>query len=267
MLQFRKLGRDLSEVEAWVHTHRGPNPEDMTSLNTEEATKCLVCPRCSSLHCFHLLLFCIILYFANSHNKFLYGQETYKATVIELNGPEFDWLHSPLDVRALYQCSCGRQHGKWATFNGTVNDSEVLPQLKGSHASAMAARRQRQQEEEQLRKEARDSRLAKEYAQTMMEWGRMVQDRDEKIQKFMEVRSDTDSWTLILWQFQHNNDIHHISSNLQSMAMHCGMPLEAVPSPLPPPPPTYVVSPSPNPSPDNVSLMKSSLHTCQVHFV
>ena len=118
-----------------------------------------------------------------------------------------------------------------------------------------------------MRKEARDSRLAKEYAQTMMEWGRMVQDRDEKIQKFMDVRSDTDSWTLILWQFQHNNDIHHISSNLQSMAMHCGMPLEAVPSPLPPPPPTYVVSPSPNPSPDNVSLMKSSLHTCQVHFV
>ena len=57
-----------------------------------------------------------------------------------------------------------------------VNDSEVLPQLKGSHASAMAARRQRQHEEEQLRKEARDSRLAKEYAQTMMEWGRMVQD-------------------------------------------------------------------------------------------
>ena len=62
-------------------------------------------------------------------------------------------------------------------------------------------------------------------------------------------------------------DINHILSNLQSAAMHCGMPLEAVPSPLPPPPPTYVVSPSPNPSPDNVSLMKSSLHTCQVHFV
>jgi hypothetical protein len=74
------------------------------------------------------------------------GQEIYKATVIELNGPDFDWLHSPVDVRALYQCSCGRQHGKWATFNGTINDSEVLPQLKRSHASVMAARRQRQQE-------------------------------------------------------------------------------------------------------------------------
>ncbi|KAG2565678.1 hypothetical protein PVAP13_7NG131668, partial [Panicum virgatum] len=70
----------------------------------------------------------------------------------------------------------------------------------------------------------------KEYAQTMMEWGRMVQDRDEKIQKFME-----------------------------SMAMHCGMPLEAVPSPLPPPPPTYVVSPSPNPSPDNAGTFGSSI--------
>jgi hypothetical protein len=118
-----------------------------------------------------------------------------------------------------------------------------------------------------LRKEARDSRLAKEYAQNLIEWGRMLQARDENIQKIMEVRSDTDSWTLILWQFHHNNDIHHISSNLQSVALHCGMPLTAVPSPLPPPPPTYAVSPSPNSSPDNVSLMKNSLHTCQVHFV
>jgi hypothetical protein len=33
---------------------------------------------------------------------------------VELNGPHFDWLHSPVDTRALYQCSCGRRRGKWA---------------------------------------------------------------------------------------------------------------------------------------------------------
>ncbi|TVU41514.1 hypothetical protein EJB05_15041, partial [Eragrostis curvula] len=35
-------GRDVSEVEAWIYSHRGPNPEDLDSLNTEEATACLV---------------------------------------------------------------------------------------------------------------------------------------------------------------------------------------------------------------------------------
>ena len=34
----------MNDIEAWVHTHRGSNPEDITSLNTntEEATTCLV---------------------------------------------------------------------------------------------------------------------------------------------------------------------------------------------------------------------------------
>jgi hypothetical protein len=70
-------------------------------------------------------------------------QEKYKAKAIELNGPDFDWLHSPVDARALYECSCGRPHGKWATFNGMVNDKEVLLDLRRSRESAMAARRQR----------------------------------------------------------------------------------------------------------------------------
>ncbi|CAN6172484.1 unnamed protein product [Urochloa humidicola] len=37
----KKLGREVSEVEAWVHTHRGSNLEDVNTLNTEEATVCL----------------------------------------------------------------------------------------------------------------------------------------------------------------------------------------------------------------------------------
>ncbi|TVU17372.1 hypothetical protein EJB05_33403, partial [Eragrostis curvula] len=38
----KKEGREVSEVEAWIYTHRGPNSEEPNSLNTEEATACLV---------------------------------------------------------------------------------------------------------------------------------------------------------------------------------------------------------------------------------
>lgn len=105
-----------------------------------------------------------------------------------MNGQDFDWLHSPVDYRALYQCCCGREHGKWATFNGIINDREALPELKRSHASVMAARRQRREEEERLRKEANDSKLAKNYADSMLEWGRTVQSQYGTLQRFMEVR-------------------------------------------------------------------------------
>ena len=116
-------------------------------------------------------------------------RDKYKAEAIELNGPDFDWLHSLVDARALYECSCGRPHGKWATFNGMINDKGVLPDLRRSRACAVAARHQRQEEEERSRKEAHDSRVAKEYAQNMLEWGRMVHAHNENIQKFMEVTS------------------------------------------------------------------------------
>ena len=116
-------------------------------------------------------------------------QEKYKAKAMELNGPDFDLLHSPVDVRALYECSCGRPHGKWATFNGMVNDKEVLPDLRRSRESAMAARRQRQEEDERLRREAHDGRVAKEYAQNVLAWSTMVHAYTESMQKFMEVTS------------------------------------------------------------------------------
>jgi hypothetical protein len=68
-----------------------------------------------------------------------------------------------------------------------VNDKEVLLNLRRSRESAMAARRQRQEEDERLRKEAHDSRVAKEYAQNMTEWSRMVHAYTENMQKIMEV--------------------------------------------------------------------------------
>jgi hypothetical protein len=36
----------------------------------------------------------------------LFGQERYKSKALELSEPDFDWLNSPVDVRALYECSC-----------------------------------------------------------------------------------------------------------------------------------------------------------------
>ncbi|PUZ51086.1 hypothetical protein GQ55_6G145600 [Panicum hallii var. hallii] len=111
-------------------------------------------------------------------------EERYKEKALELNGPEFDWLHSPVDVKALYQCSYGRPHSKWTIFNGIINDGEALPELKKSRASV--AKRQRQLEEERARKEAYESRLAKEYAQRMFDWGKIVLNHNDSMQKFME---------------------------------------------------------------------------------
>jgi hypothetical protein len=176
----------------------------------------------------------------------------------ELNGPDFDWLHSPVDTRALYQCSCGRRHGKWALFNGVINDNEALPELRSSHANAAAARRQRQEEEERLRKEAHDGRMAKEYAQSMLEWGATVHAYCENMQKFMEVSCSIHPLIFILVPIDLlSNLVNHIKTKLQQVASHNGMPATAVPSPPAPPPlpPAYVAASSPNPSLVNVSLM------------
>jgi hypothetical protein len=109
---------------------------------------------------------------------------------MDLNGPQFDWLNSPIDVKALYECSCGRPHGKWAIFNRIIDDREALAEIKNNCASSAAAKRRRQEEVERIRKEARDTHSAKEYAQSMMEWGRMAQIHHENMQKFMEVSSN-----------------------------------------------------------------------------
>ncbi|KAL6627760.1 hypothetical protein ACP70R_031486 [Stipagrostis hirtigluma subsp. patula] len=182
---------EVSEVEAWVHTHRGDNPQAPDELNTAEATACL---------------------------------ETYKRKSLELNGPEFDWLHSPVDVRALYECSCGRSHGKWATFNGAVDGTEALAEVRSGHDSIRAAKRQRQEDEERLkRRQAHDTNAAKMYAQTVLEWGKGIEQRDQNMQSFM-----------------------------QNVARQLGMPPSAVPAPLPPlpPPPVYCASSSLDPEPD-----------------
>jgi hypothetical protein len=69
-----------------------------------------------------ILLLILLTSLATIHTLIYMGRDKYKAKAIELNGPNFDWLHSPVDARALYKCSCGHPHGKWATFNGMIND-------------------------------------------------------------------------------------------------------------------------------------------------
>ncbi|KAL6839052.1 hypothetical protein ACP4OV_031106 [Aristida adscensionis] len=195
----KKLGRKVTQVEAWVYTHRGSNPENPSSLNTEEATACL---------------------------------ERYKAKAMELNGPDFDWLHSPVDVRALYDCSCGRPRGKCAIFNGIV-DKEAMAELKSTCSTSLDAKRKRQEEERARKKaqKARDSCWVKEYVNNMLQWGRIVQNHNDCVQKFME-----------------------------SLAAHTGMPPASVPPPVPPPPPppTFGVSQSPSPSPESVGTFGSA---------
>ena len=138
-------------------------------------------------------------------------KERYKAKALELNGPDFNWLTSLVDVRALYECSCGRRHGKWPIFNGVIDDSEALADVKNKHASSTAAKRRRQEEAERIRKEAHESRSAKEYAHNMAEWGRMVQICNENMQKFMQVRSDMHLRLFVLVS----------AVGLQSNRVHC----------------------------------------------
>ena len=109
---------------------------------------------------------------------------------MELNGPEFDWLHSPVDARALYACSCGRPHGKWAIFNGMVDDREAMAEVKSSRASSVVAKHQRREREErERRRHSEDSRVAKEYAQQVSEWSRSVHNYNSSMQRFMEVQT------------------------------------------------------------------------------
>lgn len=122
-----------------------------------------------------------------------------------------------MDARALYDCSYGRPHGKWATFNGIIDDREPLIELKSSDAFSLASKRQRREEEErERRRETRNARLAKDYTQTLLDRSSSVHNHNTNIQRFME-----------------------------NVAEHTGMPSTAVPPP-PPPPPTYEVSTSPN---------------------
>jgi len=106
-------------------------------------------------------------------------------------------------------------------FNGIVNDRVAFVELKRSRASSMAAQRQRQEEENRMRKEAHDSCMAKDFAQRMLEWGRIVHDHYDNMRRFME-----------------------------AVALHNGMPATSIPPLLPPmpQPATYGVSPSPCPS-------------------
>jgi hypothetical protein len=63
--------------------------------------------------CFMDFMYNYIIYcrFAHVHNVWCYFaslKERCKAKALELNGPDFNWVNSLVDVRALYECSCDR---------------------------------------------------------------------------------------------------------------------------------------------------------------
>jgi len=105
-----------------------------------------------------------------------------------------------------------------ADFGDTMN-SDSLEEEPTADSKAFYTKRLRQAEEEHARKEAHDSHLAKEYAQKMFDWGKVVLSQNHAMRKFME-----------------------------SVAVQIGMPAALVP-PLPPHP-GFCVSTSQNQSPE-----------------
>lgn len=69
-------------------------------------------------------------------------------------------MNPPVDARALYECPCCRQHGKWAIFNGVVDDREALTGVNNNRTLSSATNRRRQEAAECIWKEAHDSQRA-----------------------------------------------------------------------------------------------------------
>uniref|UniRef100_A0ACD5YDI0 Uncharacterized protein n=1 Tax=Avena sativa TaxID=4498 RepID=A0ACD5YDI0_AVESA len=102
-----KEGREVSKIEAWMHTHRGADPNKPDVLNSVEASKCL---------------------------------DLYKQNVGNVHGKDYDWLHFPIVPQALYEAGKGKPHGKWSLFNGVVDDRETLREVQISRSSSSSKR-------------------------------------------------------------------------------------------------------------------------------
>uniref|UniRef100_A0ACD5UIW8 Uncharacterized protein n=1 Tax=Avena sativa TaxID=4498 RepID=A0ACD5UIW8_AVESA len=133
-----KEGREVSKIEAWMHTHRGADPNKPDVLNSVEASKCL---------------------------------DLYKQKVANVHGKDYDWLHSPIVPQALYEAGKGKLHGKWSLFNGVVDDRETLREVQISRSSS-SSKRQRQENDRRI---AEQQELMKRHALSMTEWGKSVQ--------------------------------------------------------------------------------------------
>lgn len=69
----------------------------------------------------------LILFDESSHSTFYMPHEKYKVKGIEMNEPDFDWLHSPVEVRALYHCNCRLKHDNCR--RNTAHDNVSLMNL------------------------------------------------------------------------------------------------------------------------------------------
>ena len=79
-------------------------------------------------------------------------------------------------------------HGKWPLFNGIVNDTEVIAELRATGASLAALKRRRAEEiEDVLQKESEKARKAEAYANNVLSWGVGMYEHCNGIQKFLQV--------------------------------------------------------------------------------
>ncbi|XBJ21771.1 hypothetical protein VPH35_000269 [Triticum aestivum] len=130
---------------------------------------------------------------------------------------------------ALYDYSNGKPHGKWPLFNGIVNDTEVIAELRATGASSAALKRRRAEEiEDVLQKESEKARKAEAYANNVLSWGVGMYEHCNGIQKF-----------------------------LQAFATNQGVPLGEIPPP-PVPPPAHSWSPPGSPQQSTIQIQENS---------
>ncbi|XP_015689722.2 uncharacterized protein LOC107303725 isoform X1 [Oryza brachyantha] len=168
-------GRDISKIEAWVYTHRGADPNNPDELNTEEATECL---------------------------------KDYRTNVARLRGKGYNWKNNPVDPQALYNCSARKGHGRWATFNGLINDKEAIDEVRVGRASSVVRKRLcQEQDENEKRRQSEKIRRTEDHAKSVLSWG--------------------------LGLYDHCNGMHKL---LVTLATNQGVPANEIPPRFPPPP-------------------------------
>ncbi|KQK06214.1 uncharacterized protein LOC112270886 isoform X2 [Brachypodium distachyon] len=142
-----KEGRDVTPIEAYLYGHRNKDSSNPSNSCDDPALQRL---------------------------------EAYKEAVLEIHGPDYDWINSSIDSEAVYKVCRGKPHGRWLIFNGLVNSKEILADAKsqGLKTRPTQARQQGVSDVEE-----RFSRLLEEKLQQVEE---SRQARDEEVKQQMK---------------------------------------------------------------------------------
>ncbi|KAM0860518.1 hypothetical protein ACQ4PT_046499 [Festuca glaucescens] len=151
-----QTGQKVNQIQAWVHTHRGTDENNPLTLNTPEATKCLI---------------------------------RYTQRAKQFNGEGYDLNKDVVCSKALYACSKGKPHGRWAMFNGMVNDTDVIAKAKADGSSSAAALKRRRVEEleEELRMKDEKTQKSEAYTNSLFTWGASMYEHCQGTHKLLEI--------------------------------------------------------------------------------